>query len=78
MATKLKQITIRKAMFDNSTEPKYSGKIEFEDGKHEFSFKLDDKRCNQFLDLIREDVIKTATELGNQLAAAITIKSEKK
>jgi hypothetical protein len=72
MAIKLKKIRISKGMFDRSDSPKYSGEIEFEDSNHEFSFKLDEKRCNQFLHLIREEMISAATELGHKLAESIT------
>ena len=52
---------------------KYSGSIAFSnDDGDEFSFNLDNERTQKYLGLIKEDVIKTAAELGENMAIALT------
>lgn len=47
----------------------YRGSIKFKNKKgDEFVLSLDDKRSMEYLNLIREDIISTADELGKNIA----------
>jgi hypothetical protein len=53
---------------------RYVGKISFENGDGEsFNLKIPKEMTTRYMDLMREDIIKTADELGSKIAESIRL-----
>ena len=57
---------------------RYEGKIEFKNGLDEsFSFLVEADMCNRYIDVIAEDIVKAASELGDRLIVSLKLNDRK-
>lgn len=60
--------------FNNSVD-RYEGKIKFSNGKAEsFVFKIDQVKCNEYVNIIAPEIVNTANELSNKLLISLNLK----
>lgn len=56
----------------NNTEDRYEGKIEFRNNKGDsFKFNLNEEQTQKYVDVIADDIIKSAKELGSKLSLSL-------
>jgi hypothetical protein len=60
--------------YDKSID-RYEGNITFSNGEGEsFTFKVDQFQAQKFLDIVGEEIVKTASTLGDKVAKSIFLK----
>ena len=57
----------------SNTVDRYTGTIEFEDEEklNSFEFELNPELCSKYLDVVKQDVIDSARELGEKIALSL-------
>jgi hypothetical protein len=58
----------------NDTEDRYEGWIEFRNGdREELKFKIRKDQTQPFIDIMAEEIVRTATQLGSRLQSSMGI-----
>jgi hypothetical protein len=66
-------IAFKKGYSYDKTIDRYEGTIRFANGESEsFTFNVDQFQTQKFLDIVGEEIVKTASNLGQKLAKLVT------
>jgi len=65
-------IEFKRDGYDNPIKGHYEGRVQFQNGQFDrFSFKLNERMTQPYIDIISDDIVKSANHLGDKILKSL-------